>query len=428
MRRMLLEAMGWPCLAVMRRPCLAVMRRPCLAIARRPHRAFETAARCRCALVVLAMTCLFLVAPGPFAVSASAQSIGGSASNPQNTAPVGSMRPPLAATALGGYLPATPPFDESGPSPWSLNMDLDFPVVVAADDFSDVTAGAAWELHVSRLAAMFGRRSLSSGILAGDGSFFFQSAGSWLMNSDLNRDPLTARLHFDAGFELIPHPPDDIPTDIFIDDSPQERWRLGDLRYQYRAAFTLEAGAEADQEFDVAFVSAGGGLRLLNLSRTGWSGWMPSLLIMYDHLIRITDADEIDVAGGGRAGRLSVEDLELITSASQPIAGNATADNFGRMRIVYRHQLDLGTIGLSGFALAGGFQYTRDFGQSGEFRDAGLHSRFGWVADLSRAIRWGGRERPGRIDLFVRHSGGRIAPLVDSDRSLTVGLRLPYSR
>jgi hypothetical protein len=280
-------------------------------------------------------------------------------------------------------------------------MDFDIPVVAVADDFSDVTAGAAWDIHLSRLAAAFDRRSLRSGILAGDGSFSFQSAGTWLLDADLNREPITARLHFDAGFELIPHPPGDIPTDLFIDDSPPDRWRPGDLRYHYRAALTLEAGAEADQALDAAFMTAGGGLRLLNLSRTGWSGWMPSVLVMYDRLFRITETDGIE------------------TDAN---------DIFGRLRIVYRHQLDLDPLGLSGFTLAGGFQYTRDFGQPGEFRDAGLHSRFGWVADLSRAIRWDGRERPGRIDLFVRHSGGRIAPLVDSGRSFTVGLRLPYSR
>ncbi len=222
------------------------------------------------------------------------------------------------------------------------------------------------------------------------------------MDAALSREPLTARLHLDAGFELIPHPPDDISTDLNIIDAPAARWSIGDLRYHYRAAFTMEAGAEADQEFDAAFMATGAGLRVLNLSRTGWSGWMPSALVMYERMFRITDVDNSPESAPERT--------------------------FGRLRLVYRHQLDLGTLGLSGFTLAGGLQYTREFGQSAAYRDAGFHSRFGWVADLSRAILWQGRERSGRIDLFVRYSGGRIAPLVDSDRSFTLGLRLPYSR
>ena len=293
--------------------------------------------------------------------------------------------------------------EEDRISPYTTRFALDVPVVVASDDFSRVTAGAAWDLEVSRLLSVLDRRSLRSGILASDGSFHFHSNGSWLLNGDLNQQPLTARFHLDAGFELIPHPPDDIPTDLFIDDSPPPRWRIGDVRYHYRAALTLETGAETGQSFDDVFATAGAGLRLLNLSRTGWSGWMPTAHIMYEGVFRVSDG---------------------------PVAetGGETADHFRRLRIVYRHQLDLGTLGLSGFTLAGGFQFTHDSGQPAAFRDEGLDSRFGWTADLSRAIRWQGRDGPGRIDLFVRHSGGRIAPLVTSDRSFLLGLRLPYSR
>ncbi len=294
--------------------------------------------------------------------------------------------------------------EEDRISPYTTRFTFDIPVVAASDDFSSVTAGAAWNLEVSRLLSVLGRRSLRSGILASDGNFNFQSTGAWLLDGDLNRQPLTARFHLDAGFELIPHPPEDIPTDLFIDDSPPPRWRIGNVRYHYRAALTLESGAETGQSFDDVFITAGAGLRLLNLSRTGWSGWMPSAYIMYEGVFLVS------------------EDRVLET-------GGDTADRFRRLRIVYRHQLDLGTLGLSGFTLAGGFQFTHDSGQPATFRDEGLHSRFGWTADLSRAIRWQGRNgRPGRIDLFVRHSGGRIAPLVTSDRTFLVGLRLPYSR
>ncbi len=293
--------------------------------------------------------------------------------------------------------------EEDRISPYTTRLVFDVPVVAASDDFSSVTAGAAWDLEVSRLLSVLDQRSIRSGILASDGSFYFQSNGSWLLNQDLNRQPLTARFHLDAGFELIPHPPEDIPTDLFIDESRSPRWRIGDVRYHYRAAFTLETGAETGQSFDDVFVTAGAGLRLLNLSRTGWSGWMPTAHIMYEGVFRVSEEPVVET-------------------------GMDTADRFRRLRIAYRHQLDLGTLGLSGFTLAGGFQFTHDSGQPATFRDKGLDSRFGWTADLSRAIRWQGRDRPGRIDLFVRHSGGRIAPLVTSDRTFLLGLRLPYTR
>ena len=287
-------------------------------------------------------------------------------------------------------------------SPYTTRLVFDVPVLTVSDDFSEITAGAAWDLEVSRLLSVLGRRSIRSGILASDGSFNFQSTGSWLLNADLNQEPLLARLHFDVGFELIPHPPDDIPDDLFIDDSPPARWSIGDLRYHYRTAFTLETGIESDQPLDAVFATAGAGLRLLNLSRTGWTGWMPTLLLMYEGVFRVSDGPD-------------------------PETADISEDTFHRLRFGYRHQLDLGTLGLGGFTLAGGLQYTRDFGQSDAFRDAGLHSRFGWAADLSRAIRWEGREGPRRMDLFVRHTGGRIAPMVTSDRSFTLGLRIPYS-
>lgn len=279
---------------------------------------------------------------------------------------------------------------------------FDIPVVTVSDDFSDITAGAAWDVEAGRLLSVLGRRGIRSGILASDGSFNFQSTGSWLLDSDLNQEPLLARLHFDIGFELIPHPPGDIPDDLFIDDSPPARWSIADLRYHYRAAITLETGVETDQPFDAVFATAGAGLRLLNLSRTGWSGWMPTLLLMYEGVFRISDEPATEAA-------------------------DVTEDTFHRLRFGYRHQLDLATLGLDGFTLSGGMQYTRDFGQPDAFRDAGLHSRFGWAADLSRAIRWEGRDGPRRLDLFVRHTGGQIAPLVTSDRSFTLGLRIPYS-
>ena len=293
--------------------------------------------------------------------------------------------------------------EEDRISPYTTSLVFDIPVLAASEDLSSVTAGAAWDLEVSRLLSVWGRRGLRSGILASDGSFYFQSSGSWLLNEDLNRQPLTARFHLDAGFELIPHPPEDIPTDLFIDDQPPPRWRIGDVRYHYRAAVTLESGVETGQSFDDIFVTAGAGLRLINLSRTGWSGWMPTAHIIYEGVFRVSDDPVVE----------TVED---------------TAEQFRRLRIVYRHQLDLETVGLSGFTLAGGFQFTHDSGQPASFRDEGLHSRFGWTADLSRAIRWQGRDGPGRIDLFVRYSGGRIAPLITSDRSFQLGLRLPYSR
>lgn len=295
----------------------------------------------------------------------------------------------------------------------STNLTIDFPVIVTSDDFSDITGGAAWDVSLGRFLSHFRQRELNNGTLVSDGYFYFQSDGAWLLDADLNRHPLTGRLHLDFGFELVPRPLDDIPSDLFIDEIAYTDMGFWNWLYHYRTAITLETGVEADQSFDAGYFTAGTGLRLLNLSRTGWSGWLPTVLVMYEGVFRF--AQSVSSADGDSPGPSS-------------LPGDDANSEYHRLRIVHRHQLDLGTIRLPDATLAAGFQYTRDFGQTASYIDAGLHSRFGWLAELSYAIRWSGREGPGRLDLFVRFTDGRIAPLVTSDRSFTFGFRIPYSR
>ncbi len=295
----------------------------------------------------------------------------------------------------------------------NTNVTIDFPLLVTSDDFSDITTGAAWDLSLNAFPSTLRQHELRNGTLTSDGSFNFQSTGSWLFNADLNRRPLTGRLHYDYGFELIPRPINQIDSDLVIDGIQYTDMGFWNWLYHYRMALTLEAGAEADQRIEAGYLTLGPGLRILNLSRTGWSGWLPTLSVMYEGVFRLTQS--LNGPGDG-------------SSASSSLPADDSNSEHHRLRIVYRHQLDLSSLKLRNTTVAAGFQYTRDFGQADSYTDAGLHSRFGWVADLSYALRWSGREEFGRLDLFVRFTDGRIAPLVTSDRSFTFGFRIPYSR
>ncbi len=337
----------------------------------------------------------------------------------------------IVSTAQAGARMAMPAAESTAGSSSSLESDLslDIPILVASDDLSAFTTGAAWDLSLSYYPSVPRQRSRGEDILLRDALVHFQSTGTLLLDPDLNRHPLTAALRLDIGWERMPTPPDDIPTDIMIDDVMDDSDHgsgLRSLRYHYRMALLLEAATEAEQSFDAAYFTTGAGLRLLNLSRTGWSGWLPSLRVMYEGVFRINQ--EAIPLSGSPADSVPESDTDADPGSRNDLLADDIRNIHHRLRLVYRHQLGLAAVGLSGFTLAGGLQYTRDFGQTTAYTDAGLDSRFGWVTDLSYALRWDGREGPNRIDLFVRFAEGRIAPLATSDRSFTLGFRIPYSQ
>ncbi|MBP3192764.1 hypothetical protein [Natronogracilivirga saccharolytica] len=294
------------------------------------------------------------------------------------------------------------PGTSAADSPDRLDVSVDVPVIEFTDDLSQVTGGAGWDLAWNMPVSRFGKRELRGGDLTADGSAHFRTDGIWLLDPDLGRRPATADLHWDFGFELAPRPVDDIPGDLFEEDITYTDIGFFNWIYNYRFAITLEAGLEADPAFEKGFLAFGTGLRMINMARSGRSGLLPTFHIYYEGVAGLQD----EAVGGVESNR-----------------------QYRRLRLLQRHQLSLGLIGLPDAALAAGYQYTRDFGQTAAYREDGFDSRFGWVVDLSCAIRWSGRdERLNRIDLFSRYSGGRIAPVTVSDNAFTFGLRIPYSR
>ena len=283
-----------------------------------------------------------------------------------------------------------------------LQLTVDFPVIEIADNISDVTFGAGWNFAWNLPVSTFGERQLRSGNLVADGSAHFRTEGVWLLDPDPGRRPATADLHWDFGFELAPRPVDDIPSDLFDEEITYTDIGFFNWVYNYRFAVTFETGLEVDPASENFFFAFGPGLRMLNLSRSGRSGLLPTFHIYYEGVTGLQEQ--------------TVEELD-------------SNRQFRRLRLLQRHQLNLGLIGLPDAALAAGYQYTRDFAQTASYEEGGFDSRFGWVVDLSYAIRWSERdERFNRIDLFSRYSGGRIAPVTVSDNAFTFGLRIPYSR
>ncbi len=281
-----------------------------------------------------------------------------------------------------------------------LNREIEFPMIEFSDDFSDITGGIGWDIRYDRPVTRFSEREYTSGLLTVDGSLAAITTGAWLLDASMNRQPLEIRLTGDTGFELQPRIIGSPSPGLSGGNAEMSDIGFWNWLYNYRFALTLEAGAEAVQGFDAAYLSAGPGLRIINLEHSGWKGWLPTLALFYEGVFELNH-DRAETA--------------------------AFRSEFSRFRLVHRHQAGFGRLGLANLQLAAGYQYTRDFGQPQPVRDDGYDRRLGGFADLSYAIRWSGREEQlRRVDPFIRFTTGRIAPLIESEQTFLFGVRIPY--
>lgn len=270
--------------------------------------------------------------------------------------------------------------------------------LVTPDNFSDLTFGFSWEFDCHGPARKLFDFERERSDWSFDHRLIIKSDGALLLQNELNRDPIQLSFTYDIGFQVRPVSGTVDPT--HLTDRPVEN-SLPWWGY-YRFAVYFEGGAEADQGWNNPLLRAGPSIWLLNLDQSSKAALLPTLSV-------------------GLNGIYSLERPEI-----QDIRIN---DWYARFHIMSRHEINLSIFGerMSKFNLIGVLQYSKDFGQIEEYNDHDLDTAFGWFTDLSYAIRSTRRgELIKRTDLFVRFSDGRIAPLLDDDRSFKFGMRLIY--
>ncbi|MCH8558980.1 MAG: hypothetical protein LAT84_14250 [Balneolia bacterium] len=279
---------------------------------------------------------------------------------------------------------------------------LNLPLIDIPDGIESISFGVGWQALVNQPVTQLGYRSGENSVRIADGAWRIHSTGKWLLEEERNQQPLTFALGFDAGIQYVERPDErmgDGPI-VVIDDGASPPF-FRELLHSYRMAFTLETGLETDQRFDFVYAHAGPGLMLINAPTSGRTAYFPTVSLFYDGVIEIENSLN--------------EDGLFSTSHS-------------RWRLVQEHVFSLGAIGLSRLMVVGGYQYTRDLGQTGAWREAGLDERFGWYAELGLETRWAGSSgSQNRVDVFMRFTDGEVAPLFDTDQSFMVGIRLPYN-
>ncbi len=270
--------------------------------------------------------------------------------------------------------------------------------LVSPDNFSDYTFGFSWEFDCKGPGRILKNIETERFEWMFDNRFILKSEGALLLQNELNRDPIELTIAYDIGFQVRPISGTVDPTNLT--DKPAKNslpwWG------NYRFAFYLEGGAEADQGWDNPLLRAGPAFWFLNTANSSNAALLPTLSI----------------------------GLNAIYSLERPeIQDNRINDWYTRFYVMSRHEINLSIFdeSLSGFNLTGVLQYSKDFGQIEEYNDHDFDTAFGWFADLSYAIRIA---REGKLlkrsDLFVRISDGRIAPLLDDARSFKFGLRWIY--
>ncbi len=281
----------------------------------------------------------------------------------------------------------------------NLNVDIDVPVFSTAEDFSSFTAGAAWNLNWNQPETTLGERSYSYGIWIADRRFEFETDGMLLLDEQLNNQPLQLSLAYNFGFDLER---DFVMPEDNLDLGPPEQTDMGALNflYGYRFALQLQAGLETTQELDSGWLRFGPGLRLLHRHQSGWAMLLPNFYIGYEGVHELGDG----LVSAGDAGG---------------------PETYSRFRLVQRHQINFGFAELENLLLAAGYQFTRDAGLPQPLKDEGLHTRLGFVGDLSYTYRFTDRENLIRsAGIFIRYTAGELAPFIESERTFVAGIRL----
>ena len=269
---------------------------------------------------------------------------------------------------------------------------------VTSGDFSDRTFGISWEADVNGPASLLKISEKERSDWTFDHRLVLKSDGSLLFNNQLNRDPVRLFITYDIGLQgrpvsgivdpLILEPPDSRET------SSLPWWA------NYRFAVYMEAGAETDQGWENPLARFGPSLWFINMTESRIAALLPTLSV----------------------------GLNAVYSFENPeVKGVRIEDWYSRFYLMSRHDMNFSFISskLSNLHFTGVLQYSKDFGQIEEYNDEDLDSAFGWFTDLAYTFRWW--EQSGsakRADIFVRFSDGRIAPLLEDDRSFKFGLRM----
>lgn len=278
-------------------------------------------------------------------------------------------------------------------------FDLSFPLIEVPDGIDSITFGIGWDALLDQPVKQLGYKRLEHSVRIADGSWRIESEGKWLLDEALNQQPITFALGLDAGIQYVERPQDSqgdgsliAPDDVAAPPFSRE------LLHSYRLAFTLETGLETDQGFDFIYAHTGPGLMLINMPTSGPTSYFPTISLFYDGVFELEN---------------KLNEQEQFKSSH------------GRLRLVQEHQFSLGAIGLPRLMMAGGYQYTRDMGQTDAWNSAGLQNRFGWYTELGlETRRLSGLGTINRMDVFVRYTNGELAPLFETEQSITLGIRL----
>lgn len=269
---------------------------------------------------------------------------------------------------------------------------------VTSGDFSDRTFGISWEANVNGPASLLKVLEKERSDWTFDHRFVLKSDGSLLFDNQLNRDPARLFIAYDIGFQGRPVTGIVDPSILDLPHSNENSslpWWAN-----YRFAVYLEAGAEADQGWINPLAKLGPSLWFINMTESTVSALLPTLSV----------------------------GMNTVYSFENPeVQGVRIKDWYSRFYLMSRHDINFSFIStkLSNLHLSGVLQYSKDFGQIEEYHEEGLDTAFGGYADLAYTLRWW--ERSGsakRADIFVRFSDGRIAPLLEDDRSFQFGLRM----
>lgn len=286
-------------------------------------------------------------------------------------------------------------------------------VSATANDWSDFTAGVAWGLtwvhgfafHSRDLPVRPGAHYQTSASWNFDASA--NTTGALLINDALNRTPIVADLGFGAGFQLSNSRINAIPP-VDVEDPgawmrehnskhiPKPLWHI------YRIELGGALRWETDQSHSYSIAAGSGYLAAVHSYTESWHALSPSIWVYLD------------------AANVERQNVQTI--------GAQSASSFFRSRVAAQWRLsggilqtDQGWINRSSLSFGG--QYSRDYGQSASWKASGLDEAFGWFFELQHRLPKCIVPRGDSAQLYLRTTGGRIAPVYEDDRTVLLGIR-----
>lgn len=297
-----------------------------------------------------------------------------------------------------------------------------------ADDFSEVSAGIGWDLKWNRsFSATQQPAETGKGYLDTSIQLEARTKGTLLLNEDLNNDPITGSFR-GFYFSKWQSPPGggisaEDRNDPFGSESGASRPSTTEVVQDGRSigdflAFGagLDAGFETDQAFEngafrlSAFALMFNEYHLRQIKLKSAADWglvlLPTLEIAFDGLHR--------------------------TASSSTTTGAESNDEYARFRSVASWRYYVGQHFLDtesplkvfdSLELYGAVQYSQDFDQNSGWKAAGQDQSLGWLVELTYDL---GLVPPRGAVLFAQFSGGRIAPILEDDKTFLIGVRYRF--